>query len=59
MCINTLAQPSKPYTLVYKVNKMIDKEGYVADEKADKKDEVKIRKHIYGYNAKKDRVVYL
>ncbi len=37
---------------------MIDKEEYVADEKVDKKDEVNIRKHIYGYNAQKDSVVY-
>lgn len=58
LCINTFAQLSKPYTLVYKVNKMIDKEEYVADEKVDKKDEVNIRKHIYGYNAQKDSVVY-
>ncbi|MEJ5104240.1 hypothetical protein [Chryseobacterium sp. MYb328] len=56
--IHILAQSSEPYTLVYIVNKTVDREEYVADEKVDKKDEVNIMRRVYGYNAKKDSVVY-
>lgn len=56
--ISTLAQYSKPYTTVYMVFKSIDKEEYIADKKVDKKNKVNIKKLIYGYNAKKDSVVY-
>lgn len=57
-CIQNFAQSSKSYTLVYIVNKSINKGEYIADKKVNKEQEVNVRKLIYGYNAKKDTITY-
>ncbi|TRX30451.1 hypothetical protein FNW52_20120 [Flavobacterium sp. ZT3R18] len=56
--INIFAQSSKSYSIVYIVNKIIDKGEYLDDIKINKKNEINTKKLIYIYNFKKDTIAY-
>ncbi|MFZ4927552.1 hypothetical protein [Chryseobacterium sp. Mn2064] len=51
-------QPSRPYTITYIVNKIIDKGEYVDEKRVDKSDKISTNHLIYISSPKKDSVAF-